>query len=68
MSIDRVRNELLRGRDALSKWMRDNPAALFVSSAEPEVADAFGDIVAWVQGNAQFRREAKAELPTPVTR
>jgi hypothetical protein len=48
--------------------MRDNPAALFVSSAEPEVADAFGDIVAWVQGNAQFRREAKAELPTPVTR
>ena len=62
LSIDRVRIELLRGRDALSKWVKDSPAALFVSSAEPAVADAFADVMAWVQGNAQFRREAKAEF------
>jgi len=62
LSIDRVRSELLRGRDALSKWVRDGPTALVVSSAEPAVADAFADVMAWVQGNAQFRREAKAEF------
>ena len=62
LSIDRVRSELLRGRDALSKWVKDSPAALFVSSAEPAVADAFADMMAWVQGNVQFRREAKAEF------
>lgn len=62
LSIDRVRSELLRGRDALSKWVKDSPATLFVSSAEPAMADAFGEVMAWVQGNAQFRREAKAEF------
>ena len=62
LSIDRVRSELVRGRDALSKWVKDGPTGLFVSSAEPEVADVFADVMAWVQGNAQFRREAKAEF------
>ena len=62
LSIDRMRSELLRGRDALSKWVKDGPTGLFVSSAEPAVADVFADVMAWVQGNAQFRREAKAEF------
>ena len=62
LSIDRVRGELLQGRDALQKWVKDTPGALFVSSAEPAVGDAFEEMMAWVEGNTQFRREAKAEF------
>ena len=62
LSIDRVRGELLQGRDALSKWVKDAPEALFVSSAEPEVVDAFREMMDWVARSAQFRPEAKAEF------
>ena len=62
VSIDRVRAELRAGGDALSEWVKEGPEELFVSSAEQSVGDAFAEIMAWVQGNGQFRREAKAEF------
>lgn len=61
-SIDRVRQELMRGGDALSKWIRDAPGALFRSSAEPAVVAAFGETMAWVDESVQFREEAKKEF------
>ena len=61
-SIDRVRGELLQGDDALSKWVKKAPQALFVSSAGPDVVAAFREMMGWVARNAQFRPEAKAEF------
>ena len=61
-SIDRVRQELLGGGDALSKWIRDAPGVLFRSSAEPAVMDAFEETMTWVDENVQFRPEAKEEF------
>ena len=62
LSIDRIRGELLQGGDDLSTWVKDAPEALFVSSAEPEVVDAFREIMDWVAQHTQFRQEAKAEF------
>ena len=62
VSIDRIRTEMLAGRDALSQWVREGPEELFASSAEADVGDAFAEMMAWVQGNRQFRPEAKAEF------
>ncbi len=62
VSIDKVCAELLAGRDVLAQWVKEGPDGLFVPSAEPNVSDAFAEMMDWVQGNAQFRREAKAEF------
>ena len=45
LSIDRIRGELLQGRDALSRWVKKAPSALFVSSAEPDVVGAFREVM-----------------------
>ena len=62
LSIDRIRGELLQGGDALSRWVKKAPSALFVSSAEPDVVGAFREVMHWVARNTQFRPEAKAEF------
>lgn len=63
-SIDRVRQELLQGGDALSEWIKNAPEELFRSSAEPAVVDVFEETMTWVDENVQFRREAKEEFAT----
>lgn len=67
LSIDRVRSELLRGRDALSKWVKDSPATLFVSSAEPAVADAFADMMPGFRGTLSFGGKPRPSLPRQPT-
>ncbi len=64
LSIDRVRDEMLNNEDQLSEWVNQAPDSLFVSSAEPEVVNAFTDMMDWVQGNDQFLPEAKVEFAT----
>lgn len=62
LSIDRVRTEILRNQDRLAAWVRQAPDNLFVSSAEQSVANVFTKMMDWVQGNRQFRPEAKEEF------
>ena len=64
LSIDRVRGEILATvtPDALVDWINRAPSGLFVSSAESAVTVAFTEMVNWVQGNRQFRPEAKTEF------
>lgn len=62
LSIDRVRDEMLSNHDQLSEWVNQAPDSLFVSSADPEVVNAFTDMMDWVQGNDQFQLEAKEEF------
>ena len=61
LSIDRVRNEILNP-STLVDWVRQAPDGLFVSSSEQSVAGKYKEIMDWVQGNKQFRTDAKKEF------
>ena len=66
-SIDRVRNELLSGRDEedLVQWVkRDVPTAFFHDSNAAEVNTAYGEIILWVQRSSQYFDRAKAKFAT----
>src|SRR6185369_1598626 len=57
------RDELTDYGDELTAWVEENvPAEFFASSATAEVADAYTQLVQWVQGQAQFLPLAKAEF------
>lgn len=62
-SIDRVKQELEAGRDDLQQWVTSvMPTTCFASSGDPSVTGEFAQILVWVQGQAQFLPEAKAEF------
>jgi predicted nucleic acid-binding protein len=61
LSIDRVRNEIREG-DALDEWVDKSPDKLFVSTAERDVAQAFREMMLWVQSNGNFLQPAKDEF------
>lgn len=64
-SIDRVKQELERGGDDLSDWVAAvMPTTCFASTDDASVTGVFGQMVTWVQGQAQFLPEAKAEFAT----
>jgi hypothetical protein len=64
LSIDRVRKELLDGdKDALEAWVKSKPPkSFFASTQAADVAQNFAAMMQWVQGQAQFKPEAKAEF------
>jgi uncharacterized protein DUF4411 len=62
-SIDRVKGELVGGGDALADWAaRTVPAAFFAATIDPAVTGWFGQMMAWVQAQAQFLPAAKADF------
>jgi hypothetical protein len=62
-SIDKVRDELLRGGDDLTQWVkREFGDQAFASTAVPEVMAAYGQMLAWVMAQSQFMETAKAEF------
>jgi hypothetical protein len=62
-SIDRVKQELERGGDDLSDWVASAmPEQCFASTNNMDVTGIFGQMVTWVQGQAQFLSGAKAEF------
>jgi len=66
-SIDPVRREILMGRpdEDLVQWVkRDLPADFFLGTAEPEVQQAFGEIMLWVTRSQQYVDSAKASFAT----
>ncbi len=66
-SIDRVRGELLAGRktEDLVQWVKDElPSAFFKDTDEEVVMNAYGQIMLWVQRNAQYFDQAKAKFAT----
>ena len=66
-SIDRVRQELLLGRDDddLVQWVRRSvPADFFLGSDTGKVVETFTRIMLWVMRQAQYYDEAKAKFAT----
>jgi hypothetical protein len=66
-SLDRIRQELLAGRDEedLVQWVRNSvPNEFFLSTQNPDVITAYQAIMLWVQRNAQYTDNAKAKFAT----
>jgi hypothetical protein len=62
LSIDHMRNELVGRGDKLSVWAEKAPGTYFVSTGEPEVANAFKSMITWVRAHPQYFPAAKAEF------
>lgn len=59
-SIDRVKDEIDRGKDALTDWANDAvPAAFFLDSRTTQVAGVFAPLMQWVHDNPQFKGQAE---------
>ena len=66
-SIDRVKSELLTGRETedLVQWVKNKvPSAFFVESGEQAIADTYGQVMLWVQRNPQYFDQARAKFAT----
>lgn len=64
-SIDRFRQELLRGRrdEDLVQWVRESvPGDFFLASDGDEIVAAYGRIIRWATDNPQYRDAAKARF------
>jgi uncharacterized protein DUF4411 len=64
-SIDRIRQELLAGKDGLADWVTDTvPQTFFANTDDPAITSWFAQMMTWVQSRPQFSAAAKAEFAT----
>jgi len=63
-SIDKVYDEIERGKDDLYEWVQQNlPLQFFYSTDNsPEVLANYQQLVSWSSSNTQFLNNAKAEF------
>ena len=62
LSIDRVKDELARGNDDLAQWANGQFHPYFASTADRDVLRAYGEIMRWVDQQAQLSQQAKADF------
>ncbi|RME96209.1 MAG: DUF4411 family protein [Alphaproteobacteria bacterium] len=66
-SIDRVRTELLAGRETedLVRWVKNEvPPEFFIDTGNEAVTDAYERVMLWVQRNSKYFDYAKAKFAT----
>ena len=63
-SIDRVKQELERGKDELATWVTDQFSDAFASTDEEDVIEFYSEVMSWVQAQDQFSDAAKADFAT----
>ena len=66
-SIDRVRSELLAGRESedLVQWARNElPTGFFLDTNGADVLDAYEEVMLWIQRHPQYFDSAKAKFAT----
>ncbi|MEJ5260344.1 MAG: DUF4411 family protein [Anaerohalosphaeraceae bacterium] len=61
-SIDRIKQELLRGHDELSDWVQKNFDDAFASTNEPKIIKSYKDIMNWVNSQTQFLPKAMSDF------
>ena len=61
-SIDRVKDELLKGKDALEEWAISEFDQRFLTTTTPEVVDSFGQLMEWAFGNPHYEDVAKNQF------
>lgn len=62
MSIDRVQEELGRGKDGLASWANERFGSAFVPTDSPQVIAGYREVMEWVQSQDQFSDAAKADF------
>lgn len=63
LSIDFVRQEILRGKDDLADWVIGHvPNEFFLSAGDESVQREYRRIIGWVQSNPHYSNEAKADF------
>ena len=60
LSIDRVRNELKKGKDDLADWAKNHFHSAFASTDDQDVTLSYAEIMNWINNQAQFSDAAKA--------
>ncbi len=63
-SIDRVKQELERGKDELATWVTAQLSDAFASTDEEDVIESYSEVMSWVQAQDQFSDAAKADFAT----
>lgn len=63
-SIDRVKQELERGKDELAKWATAQFSDAFASTDEGDIIGFYREVMGWVQAQDQFSDAAKADFAT----
>ena len=61
-SIDRVKQELERGKDELATWATSQFNNAFASTDEEDVIQSYSEVIGWVQAQEQFLDAAKADF------
>jgi hypothetical protein len=61
-SIDRVKQELNRGKDDLAEWVNHQFYEAFASTDEEKVIASFREIMTWVNNQGQFLPSAKSDF------
>jgi len=61
-SIDRVKQELERGKDELATWATSQFNDAFASTDNEDVIESYSEVMSWVQAQDQFLDAAKADF------
>lgn len=62
LSIDRVKNEINKGRDELRNWAKNDFSIWFSSTDDDLVINAYSQVIRWAYRQSQFTDSAKAEF------
>lgn len=62
MSIDRVADEVAKGKDELADWAENSFADAFASTDSNDVTQFYAEIITWATGQVQFSDAAKADF------
>jgi predicted nucleic acid-binding protein len=57
-SIIQVRQELRRGNDQLSRWVRELPDSFWVRDNTPAVASALAELAIWADSSGRYKATA----------
>jgi predicted nucleic acid-binding protein len=61
-SIDRIKQELERGKDDLATWASTEFSDAFASTDQEDVIESYTEVMSWVQAQDQFVDAAKADF------
>jgi hypothetical protein len=62
LSIDRVKAEIDKGKDDLSKWANSHFHGWFESTAVDDVLATYGEVIRWAMAQSQYTDAAKAKF------
>lgn len=58
-SIDKVKEEIQKGNDALKRWAESDFANYFYSTEHPDIMNSYIKLVQWAQTQQQYTQKAK---------